>query len=46
MQTEEDTKELRIRKTIVKLSELLKSATKIMTGCLRTTKFAMFVEKD
>ena len=28
----------------VKLSELVKSVTKMVTGCLKMTKFAVFVE--
>ena len=32
-------KALRMRRSLVKLSGLMESVTKVVTGCLRTTKF-------
>ena len=36
-------KELRMTKSLVKLLVLVKSVNKMVTGCLRTTKVAIFV---
>ena len=33
---------LRIRRSLVKLSGLVKSMTEMVTGCLRTTRVAIF----
>ena len=39
-------KELRMRRSLVKLSGSVKSVTKMLTGFLRTTKVAIFVIND